>query len=90
MVVDKHDVAQLLGVFLHVGLGLVDIGLGGGDEIVGIVAHVAVLHGHKHTVRLEELAQVGLGHITDGLGQLQIVGAAVALPSARLAFGCHQ
>ena len=55
VVIHEHDVAQLLGILLHVFLGIVDIGLCGGDEVVGIVAHMHLVGGHEHTVALKEL-----------------------------------
>ena len=73
MVVDEHDVAELLDVFLHVLLGGVDLRLGRGDVVGAIVLDVEVADGLEHTVCFEELREVGLGDIANHLGQVQIV-----------------
>ena len=77
VVVDEHDVAQFLGIFLHVSLGGIDVSLCRGHKIGCIVAHFKFVNGNEHSIRLEELREVGLCHITNLLGQMQVVILAV-------------
>ena len=52
--VDEEDTGVRLRILAHVGDGLVDIGLRGGEPVVVIVAGVVILDGLEETVELEE------------------------------------
>ena len=77
-----EDNITCLGIAVHVCLGSIYICLCGCHKIFGVIIHKEIADGDKHTICLEELAQILACSITHLLGNMQIVVLTVALVSA--------
>ena len=74
--------AWSLRIASHIGLSRIDVGLCGRYPVVAVIAHKELVVGNKHTIHLEEFAQVELGCITHLLGHMQIVSLSVGYVSS--------